>query len=596
MNGRTQKLHELLAGAKSARFPLIFIIPGSGQIASYGVDGGAHFVMILNAGLYRLAGVGSLGAYMPYGNANDQTEDLLRRQILPRVRKTPIVAGIMPNDPVMPLSNRLKRMKDLGVSGITNWPYVGMFDGKFRESLDLQGFTTDSEIEMLQIASVMGFVTFGFAASATEACALAKAGINTLVLNAGVTHEIKDIHQKGDRIQFHLKKINEMIDAVEATGAEPIYFFFGGSITRPEDTAELYRRTKVHGYGGGSAFERIPVRHLVTKTVKQFCSVPRSSSQPAFGGESAQIVGSSAEILKLVRLIQRVAGYDVSVLVEGDSGVGKELVANQLHTLSHRSSQPYITLNCGAIPDTLIESEFFGHEKGAFTGASSRRIGKFELANHGTLLLDEVAELSPKAQVSLLRVIQQKEIFRVGGEKAIPVDVRIISATHQGLKRLVDKKQFRADLYYRLNMIKLSVPALRTHPQDIPSLVNKFIEELGPQFDKQILGVTPGLMSRLMQHSWPGNIRELKHVLCRAILLEDGPVLKGEDFKPEPVQKPEEDNQQVGVSLAPLVMENEFNTMINAINAAAGNKSKAAKLLGISRKTLYAKLKRMEAK
>jgi two-component system response regulator HydG len=372
------------------------------------------------------------------------------------------------------------------------------------------------------------------------------------------------------------------------------FFFFGSSITRPEDTAELYRRTKVHGYGGGNAFERIPVRHLVTNTVKQFCSVPRTASQPTFGDETAQIVGSSPEIIKLVRLIQRVAGYDVSVLIEGESGVGKELVANQLHTLSHRSSQPYVTLNCGAIPDTLIESELFGHEKGAFTGASSRRIGKFELANHGTLFLDEVAELSPKAQVSLLRVIQQKEIFRVGGEKTIPVDVRIISATHQDLKSLVDKKLFRADLYYRLNMIKLLVPSLRSHPQDIPSLANKFIEELGRQFDKQVLGVAPEWMSQLMLHSWPGNIRELRHVLCRAILFEDGPILKGDDFIPEPIQKTEKYCQQDINSLASLIKENEFNTLINAITAAAGNKSKAAKLLGISRKTLYAKLKQME--
>ncbi len=595
MIGRAQELHAMLVNAKSARFPLIFIIPGSGQIASYGVDGGAHFMMVLNAGLYRLAGVGSLGAYMPYGNANDQTEDLLRRQILPRTHKVPIVAGLIPNDPVLPLSSRLKRMKDLGVSGITNWPYVGMFDGNFRASLDLEGFTTGSEIEMLQVAAAMDFVTFGFAAAATEAREMAKAGIHALVLNAGVTHEIRDIHQKGDRIQFQLKKINEMIDAAQATGSEPIYFFFGGSITRPEDTAELYRRTKVHGYGGGSAFERIPVRHLVTNTVKQFCSVPRTSSRPAFGDETAQIVGSSPEILKLVRLIQRVAGYDVSVLIQGESGVGKELVANQLHTLSHRSSQPYITLNCGAIPDTLIESEFFGHEKGAFTGASSRRIGKFELASQGTLFLDEVAELSPKAQVSLLRVIQQKEIFRIGGEKAIPVDVRIISATHQDLKSLVDKKLFRADLYYRLNMIKLLVPSLQDHPQDIPSLVNKFLEELGLQFDKQVLGVTPEWMGRLMTHSWPGNIRELKHVLCRAILLEDGPILKGEEFAADPIPTPEKFSRQVNSTLASLLKENEFNTVINAIKAAAGNKSKAAKLLGISRKTLYAKLKQMGA-
>ena len=594
MNESCCLLRSLLEDFKTSRLPLIFSIPGSGQIARYAVEGGAHFVMVLNAGIYRSAGVGSLGAFMPFGNANDQTESLLRKQILPRIKDVPIVIGLFANDPVSPLNSRLKRINKLGIAGITNYPFLGTYDGRFRSILNHEGYSIDTEIDMLKQAKKIGFVTFGFSSTAQEAVSMAQAGVEALVLNVGLTQEVTDIYEKGDRIQYNIAKINEMIEAVEAHGLNPIYLFIGGSITKPEDTVELYRHTKVHGYGGGSSFERIPIEKLVTNTVKHFCSVPRSPEPSSLVKGVGEMVGSSPQMQKLYKLIKKVAPYDVNICIEGESGVGKEPVATQLHMLSHRSSNPFITLNCGAIPETLLESEFFGHEKGSFTGALSRRIGKFELADHGTLLLDEVAELSPKAQVSLLRVLQQKQINRVGGEKAIPVDVRIISATHQNLKSLVEQGLFRADLYFRLNMITLKVPPLRAHSQDIPALVMNFIEELGLQFGKQVIGVTPEWMNLLMKHSWPGNIRELKHVLCRAILLEDGPILKGEDFLAEPILALDRFSQQSNMPLASLVKEHEFNTMINAINAAGGNKSKAAKLLGISRKTLYSRLEQMK--
>jgi DNA-binding NtrC family response regulator/predicted TIM-barrel enzyme len=587
-------LKALLKDFKTSRLPLIFSIPGSGQIARYAVEGGAHFVMVLNAGIYRSAGVGSLGAFMPFGNANDQTESLLRKQILPRIKDVPIVVGLFANDPVFPLASRLKRMKKLGIAGITNYPFLGTYDGKFQKILNHEGFSIDSEIDMLKQAIKMGFATFGFSSTAREAVLMAQAGVEALVLNIGLTQEVRDIYEKGDRIQYDVAKINEMIEAVEDQGLYPTYLFIGGSITKPEDTAELYRHTKVHGYGGGSSFERIPIEKLVTNTVKHFCSVSRFPEPSSLDKGAGEMVGNSPPMQKLYKLIKKVAPYDVNICIEGESGVGKELVATQLHKLSHRSSNPFITLNCGAIPETLLESEFFGHEKGSFTGALSRRIGKFELADHGTLLLDEVAELSPKAQVSLLRVLQQKQISRVGGEKAIPVDVRIISATHQNLKALVKQGLFRADLYFRLNVITLQVSPLRAHSEDIPALVKNFLEELGLQFDKQVIGVTPEWMNLLLKHSWPGNIRELRHVLSRAILLEEGPILKGEDFTPEPIFTADKINRQANIPIAPLVKEHEFNIVINAINAAGGNKSKAAKMLGISRKTLYSRLKHME--
>jgi two-component system response regulator HydG len=596
MHQKVSQLRWILESVRSSRYPLIFVICGSGHIARYAIDGGAHFIMVLNAGLYRMAGVSSLGSFLPFGNANDQTEELLRTQILPRSKEIPVVAGVLCNDPIMPTSDRLKRLMDLGVSGVTNWPSVGLVDGNYRNALIEENFTVTAEVEMLLEAKRMGFVPFGFVFSGPDAALMADAGIDVLILNLGWTHETYDIHEKRDRIQYSVVKINEMLEAVHGTGKDPICLYYGGAITTPEDTAELYKRTKVHGYGGGSAFERIPIAKLVTNTVKQFCSVPRQADSRLTGDGMGELVGASPAMSKLYKLIERVAPYDVNVCIEGETGVGKELVATQIHLLSHRASQPFITLNCGAIPDTLIESEFFGHEKGAFTGAVRRKLGKFELADRGTLFLDEVAELSPKAQVSLLRVLQKKEISRVGGEKAISIDVRIISATHQDLKKLVNEGKFRADLYFRLNMITLKIPPLRSRKEDIPALVDRFLAELSWQFGRNVIGVTPDFMDRLMKHSWPGNVRELRHVLCRAILLEDEPVLKGEDFVPELVLSTRDFSREIlsdDLLVKTEEMDMESHLISNALRATGGNKSKAAALLGISRKTLYAKLRKL---
>ena len=590
-------LKAILQQARKNALPLIFVVPGSGQIARYAIEGGAQFLMVLNVGLYRISGVSPLCSYLPFANANDQTDALLRYQIMPRSRKIPVVAGVLAGDPVMPLQKRFRRLQELGVSGIVNWPATGLIDGKIRKALAKDGFDLKSETGMLLEAKRQQFTTFGFATSPQAAASMAEAETDALVLNIGWTHETHDIYEKADRIQYAVSKINEMLEAVKKTNRDPICLFFGGSITSAEDSAELYRRTKIVGFGGGSAFERIPIAKLVTNTVRQFCSVPlRKKTPPSNGGGLGEMVGTSPVMQKIFDLTKRVAPFDVNVVIEGETGVGKELVATQLHRLSHRASFPFITLNCGAIPDTLIESEFFGHERGAFTGAVNRRLGKFELADRGTLFLDEVAELSSKAQVSLLRVIQQKEILRVGGEKTIPVDVRIIAATHRNLKELVIQEKFRADLYFRLNMITLEVPPLRTHPRDIPAIVQRFLTQLGAQYGKSVWGVSKDFMHGLLKHSWPGNVRELKHVLGRVILLEDGPILEGKDFEPELLpHHAREFRSYESVEMRMTLRETEDQALQSALRISGGNKSKAARLLGISRKTLYGRLKRIQA-
>jgi two-component system response regulator HydG len=497
---------------------------------------------------------------------------------MPRVKNTPIVAGMLSCDPTVPIENRLRRLKGLGVSGVTNWPAVGFVDGVFREALKVEGFTLKSEIEMLKLAKKNGFVTFAFALSPEDAEKLAIAGVDSIILTVGWTYEITNIFEKRDRKQYEIAQVKKMMEAIDRTKKNPICIYFGGSIILPEDSADLYLNTNIHGYGGGGSFEQIPIGNLIKNIVKQFCLVPRKTSNFKLNHGLGKMVGSTKSMKKLFKLIKQIAPFDVNVCIEGESGVGKELVASELHRLSQRASNHFITLNCGAIPDSLLESELFGHEKGSFTGAVSKRIGKFELANGGTLLLDEIAELSPKGQVSLLRVLQQKEIMRVGGEKAIPVDVRIIAATHRNLQQMVTQEKFRADLYYRLNTITLEVPPLRYRIFDIEALVGIFLDELGSRFDLKVYGITPDFMKRLTNHSWPGNIRELKNVLCRAILLECTPILKGDDFIPESWS--EKGTQNTGI-----------NAVLKAIKATNGNKSKAAEMLGISRKTLYSRLK-----
>ncbi len=592
MRPHPERLIHLLNHARTAHYPLVFVVPGSGQVARYAIEGGAQFLMVLNAGTYRTAGVSSLCSFLPYGNANDQTMDLLTSQIIPRSVNVPLVAGVMATDPFASLDERFDRLAELGVEGVTNWPALGLVDGSFRQLLTEEGFTVEAEVEMLHRAKERGFVTFGFTLNVDDAIKMAQIGADAMVLNVGWTHESLDIYEKADRIEHAAVRINTMLEAIWNAGADPVCLFFGGAILLPEDSALLYQRTGVHGFGGGSSIERIPVAKLIVNNVRKFRSVPKTRDIRSFSSGLGKMVGASPAMTKLYRLIERVAPFDVNVCIEGESGVGKELIANQIHGLSTRSSQPFITLNCGAIPDTLLESEFFGHEKGSFTGAMNRRLGKFELADRGTLFLDEVAELSPKAQVSLLRVLQQKEITRIGGEKAFSVDCRIIVATHQNLKTLVQEGTFRADLYFRLSVISLQAPPLRLRLQDIPVLVDCFLSELGVAFDRQVIGISHSFMERLRQHGWPGNVRELKHVLCRAVLLEDGPILQGEDFVPE------KDAFLFKLSNLPEMTADTLNAtdnnlILNALKVSGGNKSQAARMLGISRKTLYQKLKKI---
>ena len=310
------------------------------------------------------------------------------------------------------------------------------------------------------------------------------------------------------------------------------------------------------------------------------------------------IIGQSPAMVNLLETVAQVAPSEATVLITGDSGTGKELIAGAIHFNSHRKDGPFIKLNCAAITETLLESELFGHEKGAFTGAERRREGRFHQAHGGSLFLDEVSEMSLTMQVKLLRVLQEREFTRVGGENTIQVDVRMIAATNKNLPELIGNGEFREDLYYRLNVVGLEIPPLKKRREDIPLLAQHFLEVFAARNHKDIKGYTPQAMDHLIRYDWPGNVRELMNAAERAVVLSQADFLSEKDFTiihGKEVNRndsvPVSANAQINMDGVTPLEEVEKTTILNTLEASGGNKSEAARRLGITRKTLHKKLK-----
>jgi DNA-binding NtrC family response regulator len=331
--------------------------------------------------------------------------------------------------------------------------------------------------------------------------------------------------------------------------------------------------------------------------------------------ELGPLVGSSPKMKAIYQIIERVAPSNVSVLVTGESGTGKELVARCLHELSSRRNKPFVAVNCAAIPETLIESEIFGHERGAFTGAVERRAGCFELAEEGTLLLDEIGEMPMGTQAKLLRVLEDRKLRRLGSKAETPVDVRVIAATNKDAQHAVSSGQLRGDLFYRLNVFNIQMPPLREHASDIPEIAARMIEDMNQRHGCSITGIAPDLLDRLMKYEWPGNARELRNTIERATILTHTGQLRTEHLPPhfgEPgyatrvvqmvggVVVPEsagaarasrDDDRTVHVEVGTTVDEAERQLILKTLQSTHNNKTRAAEILGITTKTLQNKLK-----
>jgi DNA-binding NtrC family response regulator len=306
------------------------------------------------------------------------------------------------------------------------------------------------------------------------------------------------------------------------------------------------------------------------------------------------IVGQHAEMQKLFRTIAQIAQTSSTVLISGESGTGKELVARAIHRMSPRRDKPFVAVNPAAISEALVESELFGHEKGAFTGAYQRKPGRFELAQGGTLFLDEIASLKPEMQAKLLRVLQERELERVGGTRTIRLDVRIVAASNVDLRQAVEREAFRADLYYRLNVVPITVPPLRERRSDVPLLVEHFIQRYTTELGKRIAGLTPEAMAALQEYPWPGNVRELQNVVERAVaLVEAGPI--GLNDLPTDLLLPDHRlrvKQAENLPLRTATDEFERQIVLRVLERVQWNRSEASRILGIHRNSLKMKLKR----
>jgi two-component system response regulator AtoC len=315
----------------------------------------------------------------------------------------------------------------------------------------------------------------------------------------------------------------------------------------------------------------------------------RAQLQAQLRGRDVEgLVGTSPPMQALAETLRKVAGYPSTVLITGESGSGKERVARSLHALSDRADAPFVAVNCGAIPENLLESELFGHVRGAFTGAIREHPGLFEQADGGTLLLDELGEMPKTLQVKLLRVLQEQVLRRVGGSKDIQVDVRVVGATARDLEREVAAGRFRDDLYYRLNVVHLKMPPLRARTEDLPALVEHFIDSFNLRFDKRVSGLEPDALRRLMAYDWPGNVRELENVVERAMLLAEGNILCSQDL-PEFRARVDGDSEDLSIKSRSATLERGL--IQQALARTEGNRSQAAKLLEISYKALVYKIR-----
>ena len=349
------------------------------------------------------------------------------------------------------------------------------------------------------------------------------------------------------------------------------------------------------------------------KLVKQAVTASRLMSEPVQLGEARAagdaIVGSSRAMQVIYKEIGRVAAKPVSVLIRGETGTGKELIARAIYQYSDRSNAPFVAINCAAIPETLLESELFGHERGAFTGADTRRIGRFEQANRGTIFLDEIGDMTPGTQVKLIRVLQERSLQRLGGKETIPVDVRVIAATHQDLEGAIKRNQFREDLYYRISVVVLNLPPLRERPEDIPDLARFFLNKYAGDFHAHQPSIHGEALCFLQAQSWPGNVRELENVIRKVLLQARGYTISAEHVRaalarpgPLPVMAEKSlhsfadeliaaaQRGEISDAYAQLHEASERILIGRAIEKAQGNQAQAARWLGISRLTLREKL------
>jgi len=379
----------------------------------------------------------------------------------------------------------------------------------------------------------------------------------------------------------------------------PIVAWFSSAAM--DDLVEIVQAGANNCLVGPEAEQRLAT--VLRSAIREVADRPAKETGSAGGKGLCNIIGNSKRIKEVFSLIARICDADTTVLIEGESGTGKELIAQALHYEGTRRGGPFVPVNCGAIPADLLESELFGHEKGAFTHAINTRLGRFELANGGTVFLDEISEMSPMLQVKILRVLQEKQFERIGGTRTITSDFRVIAATNRDLEEEVKQGRFREDLYYRLNVIPIKAPSLRERPTDILPLAEHFISRFDKTKGKSVRTISPEAGQFLLQYGWPGNVRELENVIERMVILAEGQVIRVDDL-PERIRSGKGKTCQTELeavigdnfTLGDEVAAFEKRLIIQALNQSDWVKNRAAQLLNVNRTTLIEKMKRYDLK
>jgi len=404
--------------------------------------------------------------------------------------------------------------------------------------------------------------------------------------------QVRDV--RPDAIGIIVTAFTDVDVLIESINLGRIYRY----VTKPWDSKELR----------GILIQAVERYHLLRENrrlAEQLSEYAGILSRDAHGEFNfGAIVGESPALQKVLGKVEQVAQTQATVLLRGETGTGKEMVARAIHINSAREAKPFVRVNCAALAPGVLESELFGHEKGAFTGAVARRPGRFELADGGTLFLDEVGDLPLDVQVKLLRVLQEREFERVGGVETVKVDVRLVSATHRDLEQLITEGKFREDLYYRLNVFPITLPPLRERPTDIPPLVEHFIAKYAQSAGKRVRGADSAAIAQLTNYSWPGNVRELENVIERALILANGDHLTPTELDfgrraaptlssvPAPISDPGSGAIDGGRSLYRRLSEQERGEIVTAVEEAQGNIAHAARVLGINRSTLYYRMRK----
>lgn len=591
-------------GKSGAKPFLIGAAIGTGMIAKAAERGGADFLLALNAGRVRVMGAPSITCMLPIHDANEMVRAFATAEILDKVA-IPVVFGASAFDPRTDLVGLVERVAEDGFAGMANFPTAIHLDPLLQAGLARLGLGFEREVEMLRLAKKAGLVAVGYVRSAEQAELMVDAGVDVICLNFGWNSGGRESLPSTVSLDEAAADATMIFERVRRRRAGVLCVVEGGPIDTPENAATVCQAGQADAYIGGSTIDRLPLEAAVSGATSEYKSVNVLSRrleaiQDAVLGQGRRygLIGRSPPLREVVQLIDRFAATDMTILVQGPNGVGKELVAQALHAGSRRAARDMVAVNCAALPRDLLESELFGYEKGAFTGAVKTRIGRFEEADGSTLFLDEIGDLEPQLQAKLLRVLEAGMVDRLGSNQPRRINVRIICATNRDLTAMVAQGTFREDLYYRLNKMEIRVPSLAERIEDIPLLVEHFLQSVVPAVNENVQSVDGPALRALMAHAWPGNIRELRNVLERAAILCDGnrigiaqlPRFADAGRPAEPKDRPAFGSAEPATSREQGV-QSEREWILDALRRHRFRRGAAAQELGLARKTLYNKMR-----